>query len=324
MKAVILVGPPGSGKTTYAKKLSKELCFVRVNRDDIRDMFGLGYQADTERIVKRVQSNAIIECAVNKNNVVIDNTHLKKGEVTKLQSFLISVGYQEVVVYDDFCRISFKQLVNRNVSRTDKKIPFERLQAFHQMAKDYLGISEQEDMPELTDEELARFEPVSRFMKGKDQEITVEDMAKFLREVLDYDFREIKDQPSLMKRYYMPITMSDFNEQNVTLNEFNEKGLDVLNDTNKPEKKNTVTIEQIQKMLDESEKHEVVLWGKELITSFKLKNGFTLLGKGACVDPANFDIEIGRKICREQAENELWKLEGYRLQCKLYESGELK
>lgn len=89
------------------------------------------------------------------------------------------------------------------------------------------------------------------------------------------------------------------------------------------EKKNTVTQEQINAMLDEAETQEHVFWGKEVCVSYKLKNGFTILGRGACVDPANFDIEIGRKVAREQIENKLWQLEGYRLQCQLHEQGVL-
>lgn len=83
--------------------------------------------------------------------------------------------------------------------------------------------------------------------------------------------------------------------------------------------KNTVTQKQIDDLLDSAEKTEVILWGKELIVSYKLKCGFTVIGKGACVDPANFDLEVGRKVARQQAENKLWELEGYRLQWRLYE-----
>lgn len=76
----------------------------------------------------------------------------------------------------------------------------------------------------------------------------------------------------------------------------------------------TVTQEQIDALLDASETQEHVFWGKELVISYKLPSGFTVLGRGACVDPANFDIEIGRKVAREMAANKLWELEGYKLQ----------
>ena len=48
-----------------------------------------------------------------------------------------------------------------------------------------------------------------------------------------------------------------------------------------------------------------------------LKNGFTVVGKSACVAPENFDDEIGRRVARENAINELWPLLGYELKTKL-------
>ena len=82
---------------------------------------------------------------------------------------------------------------------------------------------------------------------------------------------------------------------------------------------NTVSQEQITKMLDEAETQEAIFWEKELVVSYRLKNGFTILGRAACVDPANFDLCIGRDIARKQAEKKLWELEGYLLQNKLNE-----
>ena len=82
---------------------------------------------------------------------------------------------------------------------------------------------------------------------------------------------------------------------------------------------NTVTKEQIGALLDEADKEERIFWDKELCVSYKLKCGFTILGRAACVDPRNFDIQIGRMYAREDAENQLWMLEGYMLQNKLYQ-----
>lgn len=86
---------------------------------------------------------------------------------------------------------------------------------------------------------------------------------------------------------------------------------------------NKITQEQINGLLDSSETQEHTFRGKELVVSYKLPNGFTICGRGACVDPANFDVEIGRKVAREDAENQLWKLEGYLLQQRLHEEGKL-
>lgn len=50
-----------------------------------------------------------------------------------------------------------------------------------------------------------------------------------------------------------------------------------------------------------------------------LKNGYTVSGKSACVSPENFDPEIGRKVARKNAIDEIWPLEGYLLKQKLSE-----
>lgn len=80
---------------------------------------------------------------------------------------------------------------------------------------------------------------------------------------------------------------------------------------------NRVTLEQIKELLDAAETQEAVFWDKEVVVSYKLLSGFTVLGRGACVDPANFNIEIGRQVARKQVEDQLWQLEGYLLQNRL-------
>lgn len=51
-----------------------------------------------------------------------------------------------------------------------------------------------------------------------------------------------------------------------------------------------------------------------------LKNGFTVTGQSACVSPENYRKHIGDKIAQDNAENEIWPLEGYLLAQKLYEA----
>ncbi len=88
-------------------------------------------------------------------------------------------------------------------------------------------------------------------------------------------------------------------------------------------KKNTVTQEQITKLLCAADTDHIVFWNKELIRSFKLPCGFTIIGRAACVDPLNFNLDMGMDIAYKDAEKQLWQLEGYLLQNKLYLSGEL-
>lgn len=48
-----------------------------------------------------------------------------------------------------------------------------------------------------------------------------------------------------------------------------------------------------------------------------LKNGYTVHGHSACASPENFDAEIGKRIARENAVQQIWPLMGYELRSKL-------
>lgn len=42
-----------------------------------------------------------------------------------------------------------------------------------------------------------------------------------------------------------------------------------------------------------------------------LSNGYSVTGESACLNPADFDAEMGKKIAYENAEEKIWVLEGY-------------
>ena len=60
----------------------------------------------------------------------------------------------------------------------------------------------------------------------------------------------------------------------------------------------TVTQEHINNLLDTAEVKEIVVFDKCLICAYKLENDFVIVESSACVDPKNFDLDVGRKICR--------------------------
>ena len=49
------------------------------------------------------------------------------------------------------------------------------------------------------------------------------------------------------------------------------------------------------------------------IVAWNLPNGFTISDQSGCVDPKNYDREIGVGICREHLRDQLWKLYGFAL-----------
>ena len=50
-----------------------------------------------------------------------------------------------------------------------------------------------------------------------------------------------------------------------------------------------------------------------------MRNGFTVVGKSACASPENFDAELGRKIARNDAVQQVWPLMGYALKETLHQ-----
>lgn len=49
------------------------------------------------------------------------------------------------------------------------------------------------------------------------------------------------------------------------------------------------------------------------ICNISLENGYSVRGESACVDPKNFDMEIGRQLAYRDAFSKIWPLEGYLL-----------
>jgi len=81
--------------------------------------------------------------------------------------------------------------------------------------------------------------------------------------------------------------------------------------------KNKLTPEDIEKAIVKEE--YIKVGTKTTIAVLTLKNGFEVIGKSGCVDPSNYDHEIGSKVAREKAVDQVWLLEGYKLQQSMYE-----
>jgi hypothetical protein len=56
------------------------------------------------------------------------------------------------------------------------------------------------------------------------------------------------------------------------------------------------------------------------VCALTLLNGYSVHGTSACASPENFNEDIGRKIARASAVNEIWGLEGYLLKQHLYDN----
>ena len=81
--------------------------------------------------------------------------------------------------------------------------------------------------------------------------------------------------------------------------------------------RNKVTIDDVKDFIQEVEVEK--FRDKTTIVKAILKNGFVLIEHSSCVDPINFDMELGKQICIERIENKIWELLGFKLQCDLLE-----
>ncbi len=60
---------------------------------------------------------------------------------------------------------------------------------------------------------------------------------------------------------------------------------------------------------------EVITMGaKNTVVRAILVNGFEIVESSACVDPANYDEQIGKEICLEKIKDKIWFLLGFLLQ----------
>ena len=71
-----------------------------------------------------------------------------------------------------------------------------------------------------------------------------------------------------------------------------------------------------QQMVDDFIVDYEIFTKKEKITIViaTLKNGFTIVESSACVDPKNYNEEIGAEICKERIKNQVWNHLGFLLQ----------
>ena len=70
--------------------------------------------------------------------------------------------------------------------------------------------------------------------------------------------------------------------------------------------RNKVTIDDIKGFIQDLEIEK--FRDKTTIVKAILKNRFVLVEHSSCVDPINFDMELGKQICIERIENKIWEL----------------
>jgi predicted kinase len=120
LTAYVMCGAPGSGKSTYAKKLAQIENAVIISGDDIRaELYGSAeVQGNWTEIWDRIEELVSESCGVP---VILDGTHYRKDYREEAIALLRSYGFEkvEVVVMD----ASLATCLARNFQRAERNVP---------------------------------------------------------------------------------------------------------------------------------------------------------------------------------------------------------
>jgi predicted kinase len=141
MKAIVTIGIPCSGKSTWAEQHCKETGALEINRDNIRmNIFNLEryndykFSKDKEDKVTDTHRNMINTAAMSGRDIVISDTNLNKKHRSDLIHYLDFMGFEvELKVFD----IEFFDALKRNDKRTDKHIPRKVMYDMYRRYMDY-------------------------------------------------------------------------------------------------------------------------------------------------------------------------------------------
>lgn len=81
--------------------------------------------------------------------------------------------------------------------------------------------------------------------------------------------------------------------------------------------KNTITQEHVDEIIKKTKIVYETFGKKTLVGVCTFPNGWVEVFDASCIDPENFDFEVGKQIILKRLNDKIWELEGYRLQCKL-------
>ncbi len=95
LTAYVMVGAPGAGKSTYAKKLAETENAVIISGDDVRrELYGdSSIQGSWVQIWDRIEELVSASCGLS---VILDGTHYRKDYREEAISLLRSYGYLRV------------------------------------------------------------------------------------------------------------------------------------------------------------------------------------------------------------------------------------
>lgn len=122
MKVIICKGIPASGKTTWAKQFCKDnRDYVRINRDDLRNMRGHYWMPEDEQLITNWERTLIVEAMRYGKNLVIDATNLNEFNLYHLEEHIkdvaINIFNEEPIIEEKIFDTPLEVCIERDKSR---------------------------------------------------------------------------------------------------------------------------------------------------------------------------------------------------------------
>lgn len=78
------------------------------------------------------------------------------------------------------------------------------------------------------------------------------------------------------------------------------------------ENENSITQKDVDNFIEKTE--TIKMGDKTTVVQATFKNGFSMVSGSSCVEPKNFDMEIGKQCCMEKIKDHVWEFLGFLLQ----------
>lgn len=150
MKVKFLKGLPGSGKTTYAKKLCESSHnWVRVSRDDLRNMRGKYWIPRQEDMITDMELELILIALNHNKNVVVDATNFNKSHLDKIKSYVKnSIEINGDIEFETkFFDTPLKKCIERDLKRANSVGKKTIMKFYNKYLKKDITVKQDESLP---------------------------------------------------------------------------------------------------------------------------------------------------------------------------------
>jgi adenylate kinase family enzyme len=117
---ILLQGPPCSGKSTIARKLSNDLDFLHISKDDLLETFFDSIEGNKPNWLESASNNLLLKIidkvTSNNSHIIIESNFNKEATVARLE---YSLEGKNIKVIEIFLTASTETLLERFKARAD-------------------------------------------------------------------------------------------------------------------------------------------------------------------------------------------------------------